>query len=499
MIVFLLLLTLVIVILTSWLILKKDCERLGVPGPNPLPVLGNGHLFISKSREFLPLLRKLKEEYGDIYQIHLFHMSYVFFSHPNHVEPLLSHTELITKGYSYYFLKPWLGDGLLTSTGKKWRTTRKFLTPAFHFNILQNYLTVFLKNEKILLKKLQKYTDGKAFDTFPIIALTALDNVTESIMGVSVNAQENSESKYVQSIGTLAKILSMRMRNPLFAIEPFFKLFKYKKEQDEALEILHTHTENVIKKRREELKNSNINLRGNTDLGIKNKYAFLDLLLLSEVDGVKISDENVRDEVETFMFEGHDTTTSGICFTLYCLSQHPDVQDKVLEEQTRIIGEKLDRDPTYRDVQQMKYLELVIKESLRLYPSVPMIERLVTKDADIGGVTLRKNTSVVVSFFELHRNPELYDNPMEFRPERFDTAAANSAKNAFSWLAFSAGPRNCIGQKFAMMEMKVTIASIIKNFVLLPADMTELVLCADLILRSDEGVHIKLKPRIKKE
>ncbi|XP_045459714.1 cytochrome P450 4d2-like [Melitaea cinxia] len=497
MIVFLLLIILGFVLLTSWLLLKNDCRKISVPGPNPLPLLGNGHLFATKSREFLPLLHKLKVDHGDVYRVHLFHTPYVLLSHPKYIEPLLSHTELITKGQSYDFLRPWLGNGLLTSTGRRWRTTRKFLTPAFHFNILQNYLTVFLKNEKILLKKLQNFTDGKAFDTFPVIALTALDNVTESIMGVSVDAQNNSESEYVKAIEILVKILSMRMRNPFFGVEAFFKLFKYKKQQDDALKILHSHSEKVIKMRREEIKNSNKSLNENSDLGIKNKYAFLDLLLLSEVDGVKISDQHVREEVETFMFEGHDTTTSGICFTLYCLSHHPDIQEKLIEEQKKILGEKLDRDPTYTELQQMKYLELVIREGLRIYPSVPLVERLVTKDTDLGDVKLLKGSTVIVNFFELHRHPELYDNPLEFRPERLDTVSANSAKSAFSWLAFSAGPRNCIGQKFAMMEMKVIIASIVKNFVLLPVEVKELGLCAELILRSDEGVHIKLKPRTK--
>ncbi|XP_050362897.1 cytochrome P450 4d2-like isoform X1 [Nymphalis io] len=501
MITILILLVLMLVILTSWMIFIKDCNKFNFSGPRPLPLIGNGFLLLTKSRGFLPLLHRLREEYGDVFRAHLLHTVYVVLSHPKYIEDLMSSNELITKGYSYYFLKPWLGDGLLTSTGHRWRTMRKFLTPAFHFKILQNFLPVFLKNEKILIKKLQNYIDGKAFDVFPIIALTALDNVTESIMGVSFDAQNNSESKYVKAIESLSKILSLRMRNPFVGEDPIFNLLPYKKVQDEATEILHSHTRKVINLRRDELQKSNINisiLSENFDLGIKNKHAFLDLLLLSEIDGKQIGDEHVREEVDTFMFEGHDTTTSGICFALYCLSKHPEVQEKILEEQKSIIGANLNRDPTYAEVQQMKYLELVIKESLRIYPSVPLIERLVTKDTEIAGLKIRKNASVIVNIFEMHRHPDIYDNPMEFRPERFEATSASMAKNAFSWLAFSAGPRNCIGQKFAMMEMKVTIAGIIKHFILLPEYKQDIGLCAELILRSDTGVKLKLKPRDKK-
>ncbi|XP_026491028.2 cytochrome P450 4d2-like [Vanessa tameamea] len=500
MIAILILLILVFAVLTSCIIFIKDCNTFNLPGPRPLPLIGNGLLLLTKSRGFLPLLHKLRKQYGNVFRAHLLHTVYIVLSHPKYIEAVMSRNDLITKGYSYYFLKPWLGDGLLTSTGHRWRTTRKFLTPAFHFKILQNFLPVFLKNEKILIKKLQNYTDGKAFDTFPIIALTALDNITESIMGVSFEAQNNSESKYVKAIESLTKILSLRMRNPFIGEDPIFNFLPYKKVQDEATEILHSHTRKVINLRREELKKSEININSlneNSDLGIKNKHAFLDLLLLSEVDGKQISDEHVMEEVNTFMFEGHDTTTSGICFALYCLSKHPEIQEKILEEQKSIIGDNLDRDPIFTEVQQMKYLETVIKESLRMYPSVPVIGRLVTKDTEIAGLKIKKKASILVNIFEMHRHPDVYDNPMEFRPERFDTDSASSAVNAFSWLAFSAGPRNCIGQKFAMMEMKVTIASIIKHFILLPENMQDIGLCAELILRSDTGVKLKLKPRDK--
>ncbi|XP_045763947.1 cytochrome P450 4d2-like [Maniola jurtina] len=498
MIAILVLILLVVIVLYSWVVLLRDSKSFNVPGPRPLPIVGNGHLFITKPSEFISLLKNFKVEFGDVFRVHLFHNPYVIISHPKYAEPLLAHNDLITKGRSYYFLRPWLGDGLLTSTGFRWRTTRKFLTPAFHFNILQNFLPVFLKNEKILIKKLQNYADGKSFDLFPVIALTALDNVTESIMGVSVEAQNNSESKYVKSIETIAKITSLRMQNPFIGEDAIFNFLHYKKAQDEALNVLHSQTRKVIEIRREELKNANItDLKEYSDTGMKNKHAFLDLLLLSKVDGKNIDDEHVREEVDTFMFEGHDTTTSGISFTLYCLAIHPEVQQKILDEQRSILGENLDRDPSYVELKEMKYLELVIRESLRLYPSVPLIERLMTKDTEIAGLKLRKNTSVIVNIFEIHRHPELYDNPMEFRPERHSTLEANSAKNAFSWLAFSAGPRNCIGQKFAMMELKVTVASVIKSFIVLPADSKEPGLCAELILRSDSGINVKLKPRNK--
>ncbi|CAK1578178.1 unnamed protein product [Parnassius mnemosyne] len=481
------------IILLSWFDLIWDAKSNSIPGPFPLPLVGNGLHFLVKPTEYLGVLERLQEKYGKAIRVHLFSSRYVVLYHPKYIEGVVTHSEIITKGRSYAFLRAWLGDGLLTSTGSRWRSHRKFLTPAFHFNILQNFLPVFCKNERVLIENLRTYADGKTdLNLFPIIALAALDNVTESIMGMSFNAQRDKESKYVKAIGELSSIVALRMRNAFMAEETIFNLSTYKKIQDQALNIIHGHTRKVIETRREELKKANITtMAANSDIGTKNKYAFLDLLLLSEVDGNRISDELIREEVDTFLFEGHDTTTSAISFTLFCMSRHKEVQDKVFAEQKTIFKDNLNREPTYSELHQMKYLELVIKESLRLFPSVPLIERMVTKDIEVAGLKLKKNTSVVIDIIHMQRLPELYEDPMEFRPERFESI---NVRNPFSWLAFSAGPRNCIGQKFAMIEMKVTLSGIIKHFELLPSNK-ETELTADLILRTQDGVHIKLKPR----
>ncbi|XP_072942063.1 cytochrome P450 4d2-like [Epargyreus clarus] len=491
MIILLTIFTSVIAIIVSWIYLLRDCKDFNIPGPRPFPLLGNANLFLGKPTTFIPALKKLNDVYGNAVIIHLLHARYIILYHPKYIEPLVSSTELITKGRSYNFLLPWLGDGLLTSTGSRWKTHRKFLTPAFHFNILQNYLPVFLKNEKILMKTLRKVAD-RPVDLTPIIALNALDNVTESIMGVSINAQKDSESKYVQSIDDLTRIISLRIRNSFLGEDAIFNVTHYKKIQNEAIKILHRQTRDVIDARRRELESLNITrLNTQTDIGIRNKHAFLDLLLLAETDGQRISDEQIREEVDTFMFEGHDTTTSGLCFAFYILSKHPDVQEKIFQEQKDILGDDLNRDPTYSELQQMKYLELVIKESLRIYPAVPLIERRITRNTEIGGIRVKKNSTILIDIFHMQRHPELYEDPLEFRPERFESC---NAKNAFSWIAFSAGPRNCIGQKFAMLEMKVTLAGVIKHFRLLPTDH-ELQLCASLVLRSENGVWVQFEER----
>ncbi|KAM3968212.1 cytochrome P450 CYP4L6 [Aphomia sociella] len=485
-------LTVLFLILLSWVTIIRDTYRLKINGPFPLPVIGNAHLFMVDSANFLNLLERLSNRYGRVFFIYLLTKRYIIMTDPKVVEAILSSTELISKGRSYEYLKPWLGEGLLTADGLKWKTHRKFLTPTLHFNILQNFLPVFYKNDRILCNKMKQLADGRQIDLFPLIALATLDNVTESIMAVNINAQTDTESKYVKSIETISKIISTRMRNILAGTEQTFNLLPIKKQQDKVLQTLHGQSNSVIEARRRELVKLNaVALSDSSEFGIKNKHAFLDLLLLAEVNGTKLEDKHVREEVDTFMFEGHDTTTSGIVFCLFCISKYANIQEKLFQEQKDVLEDDLDRDPTYAELQKMKYLEMVIKESLRLYPPVPLIERSITQDCEVAGLKIPANTSVMINMLHFHRNPDLYKDPLEFKPERFDPSIARSA---FSWLPFSAGPRNCIGQKFAMLELKITVAGIIKHFKLSPAG-EEPQLSGDLILRSTTGVKIKAFPR----
>jgi cytochrome P450 family 4 len=155
-----------------------------------------------------------------------------------------------------------------------------------------------------------------------------------------------------------------------------------------------------------------------------------------------------------------------------------------------------EKDPTiaYQELQDMKYLELVIKETLRLYPSVPVIGRYTQEDFLFEGQVIPKDTNVGLYIYGLHRNPEYFPEPEKFDPDRFDNL---NGSLPFAYIPFSAGPRNCIGQKFAMLEMKNVISKVIRHFELTPAvPRHELILSVETVLRSANGIKVGLKKRI---
>lgn len=179
------------------------------------------------------------------------------------------------------------------------------------------------------------------------------------------------------------------------------------------------------------------------------------------------------------------------------MAKYPEIQKKVFEESSSVLGSDLKKPTTISDLNNLSYLELVVKETLRLYPSVPLYGRHMFADLKIGDITLPKDTTVVVAPYFLGRNPEVFPDPMRFDPERFNVETNNEKNNPYSYVPFSAGPRNCIGQKFAMYEMKSVVSKVIRSFELtLPNDPAELVLSNELVLRPVNGIVLKLKQRV---
>lgn len=181
-------------------------------------------------------------------------------------------------------------------------------------------------------------------------------------------------------------------------------------------------------------------------LGEKKRLAFLDFLVeASHSEGNKLSDGDIRDEVNTIMFEGHDTTAAASSFFLCMLGTHEDVQERVYQEMKEIFGDS-DRDVTFNDTMEMKYLERVLMETLRLYPPVPFITRVVREEVKLvsGDYVLPKNTRVGIGIFLVHRDPDYYPNPDQFDPDNFLPERCQN-RHYYSFIPFSAGPRSCVG------------------------------------------------------
>ncbi|KAJ6215404.1 hypothetical protein RDWZM_009904 [Blomia tropicalis] len=438
---------------------------------------------------------------------------------PDDVEVILSSSTLTQKSAEYRFLDSWLGEGLVTSSRSKWRQRRKILTPAFHFRILEDFIPIINEQGNVLIQKLSKspYCDEQ-FDIVPVITLCMLDVICETAMGVKLNLQANSDHEYVESLYNISRIFLIRLMRPWLWPTLTFNLSSHGRLFNRSVQNTKDFTMKVIRQRRDEWiqcltsddvdKQSNdMNVVDNLD-AIKNskffanksstsRLAFLDLLMQHHLVTRKLTLEDLREEVDTFMFAGHDTTSHAVSWTLYMLGLHPDVQERVREEVDSLIdtdGADIN-DLTVENIKQLKYLECVLKEVQRIYPTAPFIGRELSEDTKINQYIIPKGTTVGIFTYVLHRDYDCYPNPERFDPERFLPENCNG-RHPYSFIPFSAGPRNCIGQKFAMMEQKMTIAKIIRHFVLKSTDPRDrLVIVGEMILRSVNGLKMIFTPR----
>uniref|UniRef100_A0A3B5BBI5 Leukotriene-B(4) omega-hydroxylase 2-like n=1 Tax=Stegastes partitus TaxID=144197 RepID=A0A3B5BBI5_9TELE len=423
--------------------------------------------------------------------------------HPDYVKPLLMAPASITvkDELIYDHLRPWLGQSLLISNGEEWSRKRRLLTPAFHFDILKNYVAKFNSSTNTMHDKWRRLVaEGRTtLEMFDHITLMTLDSLLKCAFSHNSNCQE-STSEYVSAIVQLSDLIIDRRQNILHHWDWIYWRTQQGKQFKQALSIVHRFTREVVQKRRALIDQTETQPDRTT--APQRKKDFVDIILLSEdEDGRGLSDEEIQAEANTFMFAGHDTTASAICWTLYNLARHAHYQEQCRQEVMDLMQGR-DRDAIeWEDLSNLPFTTMCIRESLRLHSPVQAVTRRYTQDMALpGGRTVPQGAICLVSIYGTHHNPAAWTNPHEFNPLRFDpTSTRSRASHAF--IPFSSGPRNCIGQKFALAELRVVVALTLLRFRLTPAANPELGGSSggvrrlpQLVLRAEGGLWLQLEP-----
>ncbi|CAG2106046.1 unnamed protein product [Medioppia subpectinata] len=391
----------------------------------------------------------------------------------------------IEKPYEYQLLYDWLGKGLLINDcSDLWRERRKLLTPAFHYKILDEFVPIFNEKTDILLDRLRESADKESVNICDLVFPAALDIITETSTGFKINAQQKENLDYIQAVQDMGRILW------IFSMTKMGQQFKHN------LNVSQTLTRRVIDERKRYLMQN----KGNTDLETKDtkdsktrkRLAFLDLLLDHHLRDNTLSLEDIREEVDTFIFAGHDTTAICLSWTYHFIGLYPEIQRKLHQELDSILTTNCM--VTIDDIKRMPYLEAVIKESLRLRPPVPVILRAIKQDIQLGQYVIPRGVTLGLMIDVMHLDPDIYPDPLTFNPERFLTAG--EGRDAFSFVPFSAGVRNCIGQKFALNELKIVLAKTLRLYhfqSLEPRD--RLIEYNAIVKKPKNGIRIKVSPR----
>lgn len=256
-------------------------------------------------------------------------------------------------------------------------------------------------------------------------------------------------------------------------------------EEMEQKKRLNEFTRKMIKQRREIL--------GDSPSSYKRK-CLLDYMIQISDTNAEFTEEDIVNEACTFMLAGQDSVGAAVAFTLFLLAQNSTEQSKCFGELKQIFGGD-DRSPTMMDLRQMRFVEMCIKEALRLYPSVPLIARKLGEEVQLSKYKLPAGSNVFICPYATHRLPHIYPDPEVFNPQRF--SPENSEKrHPYAFIPFSAGPRYCIGNRFAIMEIKTIVSKLLRSFELLPvAGKTTFEATFRITLRASGGLWIRLKKR----
>uniref|UniRef100_A0A3Q2Y412 aromatase n=1 Tax=Hippocampus comes TaxID=109280 RepID=A0A3Q2Y412_HIPCM len=398
---------------------------------------------------------------------------YMNIHHPDYVKSILTSTEP-KDDYAYKFIKTWIGDGLLVSHGQKWFRHRRLLTPGFHYDVLKSHLKLMSASAKTMLDKWERYSSsGESFELFEHVSLMTLDTIMKCAFSRNSNCQTERSARYIKSVYQLTDLINLRFRTFPYHNDLIFYLSPHGFRHRRACKVAHSHT-------------GKISIAWHA---IK-WFVFLCPIVKDENEQ-GLSDEDIRAEVDTFMFEGHDTTASGISFILHTLACHPEHQNKCREEIAQVLNGKDTLE--WEDLSKLPYTTMCIKESLRLFPPVPGMARKLTKPITfLDGRTMPAGSLVGTSVYALHRNATVWENPNVFDPLRF--LPENSCERSpHAFVPFSAGPRNCIGQNFAMNELKVVVALTLRRYQLMEDPTRKPKIIPRVVLRSLNGIHIRIK------
>ncbi|XP_070169743.1 cytochrome P450 4C1-like [Polyergus mexicanus] len=476
-----------------------------IPGPLGNSITGNVFQFYVSAEEQWKLLCSLSDKYYPICKVWMFFTCIVSIRHPDDLEMILNSTKHIKTTRRYSLFHPWVGTGLFCSTGAKWHTRRKILTPAFHFKILDQFADILINEGDCMTKSLKDVGGAVVKDLVPFISEHTLNAICETAMGVSLQKLNEFQQQYRNAAHDIIELIFYRAYRPWFYNDWLFSLSPQGRKQKKVLKILHGFTEKIIAERKLYHKRTNDQylktLENDEETGIddvqvfgikKKRLALLDLLIAASRDNF-LTDLDIKEEVETFMFGGHDTTAMTMTFTLLLLAEHKDVQERVRVEIDTVMQENGGKF-TMKLLQNLSYLDRCLKETLRLYTTAPSIIRRLEQDVKLHSYIIPAGTNLHLNFYGVHRDPNFWSNPEIFDPDRFLPERIGD-RHLYSYLPFSAGSRNCIGQRFAMLELKAMMASLVHNFYLKPVDyLKDIRLKTDIVIRPSHPVFLKFIP-----
>lgn len=414
---------------------------------NTIPKIHTSNFLVGVAPHFVknPIQYAMRgtQYYGEIFKVPLtYPYQLCVITNPDIVKHILvTNPKNYSKSRAYKAIKKVLGNGLLTSEGDFWLKQRRLAQPAFHKKRLELLATLMTTRTQHLIDEIKTQKKIEHIDIHQLMMHLTMDIVSRSLFDFATDDARNFISKAIEAGN---HYIDWMIKNPILALTPlpFKKVRKYKQHEQKVRDVLIQ----AINHRRENPSDSN-------DL--------LNMLINAkdEDTGEQMTDQQLFDEVLTIFVAGHETTAVALTWAIYNLSKNPDILQRLENEIDTVLKNET---PTLAHLPQLKYANMVIQETMRLYPPAWIFGRKALQNDLAEGYLIEKNSEVQIFIYGIHRNPKYWDNPEAFDPERF-TEQAIAQRHKYAYMPFGAGPRICIGNNFALMEMQFALVMLIQQ------------------------------------
>jgi cytochrome P450 len=411
------------------------------PGPRENWLLGSARTI---QHDPLGFNMSMFQRYGNVVAVRfLIWPTYMIF-HPQDVKHVLqeNHRNYSKDTYLIHFLRPLLGQGLFTNDGQSWLHQRRLIQPAFHRKQLATFGTLMTSATESLLKRWKRAAAGnQTLDVAAEMMRLTLRIVGQALFSIDLSDETDTVGRAFTALMTPLMDYIYHPVPPLGFPTPRNRRIQH------SISTLDGVVQAIITEHRR--------------MGA-NKDDLLSTLLVArdEETGEQMNDRQVRDEVMTLLLAGHETTSNALSWTWYLLSQHPDAESCLHAELEQVLG---GRTPTVEDLPRLTYTRMVLEETLRLYPPAVGFNRKAMADDEVGGYVVPAGTLIWLSPYTTHRHPDFWENPEVFDPERF-SPERSAGRMHFAHFPFGGGPRQCIGNNFAMMEAQLVLATIAQRY-----------------------------------
>nr|KAG5712364.1 hypothetical protein BaRGS_023943 [Batillaria attramentaria] len=460
-------------------------SSLGVPGPRPLPFLGNTRELLKKTTYVA--YAEWEKTYGPIFGMYSGRCPILV------VNDLDILKEVLVKDFSNFadrhfnvgtMRPPTIDCGLFFANGTAWKRIRTLMTPTFSASKLKNMCRFIDRCSRVLVESLQtKAEKDEAIDVKLVFSSFTMDVIAGTAFGLETNSQTQEDEPFVTNCRQLMRKINKPSKPMLVTavfpfLKPIFRALNLVSFTDVEADFL---VESVYKMVDERKADSARNGQKRTDL--------LQLLVDAEMDPSELAEDRVKTSDGTgihkrltrqeivgqgfvVLLAGFDTTSTTLQYLTYNLTMHPDSQQRVYDEIRDVIG---DADPSYENVGGLKFLDAAIHETLRLFPPLPFINRKARKTTIIKGVTIPAGCGVGIPIYQIMHDSRYFQDPDTFIPERFLGDRRSELHPMLVELVFGYGPRQCIGMRLALLEIKFAAVRIFRHFRFLKCDETPII------------------------